>query len=190
MNECEKYRDFVESVAFYPHCGERSIDSLVYPVLGLSGETSELFEKVWQGDLDKVSSDDARDGVLKEAGDVLWYVVRICTEAGIDVTNLYRSAQAFDVHRDGFVKNYFLSLMVITAGEISEKFKKALRDGGGSLPEDYADFIRGKLKVILISMSVFASFYDATLKDIAAMNVEKLISRRDRGVLSGEGDNR
>lgn len=54
----------------------------MYPTLGLSGETGEIAEKVKKiiRDDQGVISDEKRDQIAKEAGDVLWYLSQLATE--------------------------------------------------------------------------------------------------------------
>ena len=71
----QEYIDFVKSMKVYP---EKY--AVVYPALGLSGESGEIAEKVkksLRGDkeLDKPE-------VVKELGDVLWYVTSLADDLG------------------------------------------------------------------------------------------------------------
>ncbi len=54
----------------------------MYPTLGLSGETGEIAEKVKKiiRDDQGVITDEKRDQIAKEAGDVLWYLSQLATE--------------------------------------------------------------------------------------------------------------
>lgn len=68
----EEYEKFAKSTAIYPR-----ENALIYPTLGLCGESGEVAEKVKKF---------IRDGVLdpdelhKEIGDVLWYLSAICRD--------------------------------------------------------------------------------------------------------------
>jgi NTP pyrophosphatase (non-canonical NTP hydrolase) len=100
-----EYQDFVKTTKVYP-----KEHSIVYPALGLSGESGEIAEKIkkWlRGDrlLPK-------EELIKEVGDVLWYCASLADDLGV------------------------------------------------------------------------------TFEEVAQINVEKLSSRKDRGVLKGDGDNR
>lgn len=105
MEKFNEYLDFVKSMKVYP---EKY--TIMYPALGLCGESGEIAEKVkkWlRGDkeLDK-------EAILSELGDPLWYITSLADDLGY------------------------------------------------------------------------------TLQDVIDRNVEKLSSRKDRGVLKGSGDNR
>lgn len=73
-----EYQEGASKTALYPDVGK----NLIYPILGLCGESGELAEK-----MKKLIRDDA--GILtderkmlmkKELGDVLWYVSQIARE--------------------------------------------------------------------------------------------------------------
>lgn len=90
-------------------------NNYIYPTLGLvgeSGEVAEKIKKVYRGDTGGVMTDQVKQELAKELGDVLWYLANLATELKLD------------------------------------------------------------------------------LDEIAEKNIEKLYSRKDRGVLSGDGDNR
>lgn len=76
------------------------------------------------------------------------------------------------------------------AGEVSEKIKKILRDKDGNVDEETRLAIKGELGDVLWYASQLASELGLSLEDIARHNLEKLFSRKRRGVLRGDGDNR
>lgn len=79
------YQQFVDStarayVADYP---------LVYPALGLAGETGEVVEKVKK--LSRAGpgwSQNDREYFILELGDVLWYVTRLASILDIDLDDI------------------------------------------------------------------------------------------------------
>lgn len=105
MKEFNEYQEFVKTMKVYPEK-----HAVVYPALGLAGESGEIAEKVkkWlRGDkeLDK-------QALLMELGDPLWYIASLADDLGF------------------------------------------------------------------------------TLQDVVDANVAKLASRKERGVVKGDGDNR
>jgi NTP pyrophosphatase (non-canonical NTP hydrolase) len=71
------------------------------------------------------------------------------------------------------------------AGEFAGKVKKAIRDNTYD-----ADAMAAELGDVLWYLARAAAELDYHLSTIAEMNVEKLKSRKERNVISGEGDNR
>lgn len=75
----------VHDRAFSP---EVCVPPLTYVVLGLVNEAGEVagkLKKVLRGDR---SIEDARDDIIDELGDVLWYLTRCCDELGVDLAEV------------------------------------------------------------------------------------------------------
>jgi NTP pyrophosphatase (non-canonical NTP hydrolase) len=70
----DEYQDQALPMAFYP-----DESRVIYPALGLAGESGEAVEKVKKylrdGRLD-------RAGLIKEMGDVLWYLSALSRDVG------------------------------------------------------------------------------------------------------------
>lgn len=80
--------------------------------------------------------------------------------------------------------------LVGEAGEVAEKVKKVLRDKAGTVDAETKDAIVKELGDVLWYVAQLATELGLSLNDIAAGNLEKLLSRMDRGRLHGDGDNR
>ncbi len=76
------------------------------------------------------------------------------------------------------------------AGEVSEKVKKLIRDKGSVVDDNFKNDIIKELGDVLWYIAQLATELDLQMDDIAQKNIEKLYSRMDRGVLSGDGDDR
>jgi NTP pyrophosphatase (non-canonical NTP hydrolase) len=76
------------------------------------------------------------------------------------------------------------------AGEIAEHAKKAIRDDGGTVSEERRAKMSKELGDVLWYVAQLATELGLDLDRIAAENLEKLLSRQERGVLSGSGDER
>lgn len=76
------------------------------------------------------------------------------------------------------------------SGEVAEKVKKIIRDQGGILSDETRRAIAKELSDCMWYVAVLASELDFTLEDIMQMNLDKLASRKERGVLAGSGDER
>lgn len=84
----QEYAVAVESVAVYPDSGTGSILALTYCTLGLTGEAGEFAEKVKKIMRDHGSeiSHEQHIALVKELGDVLWYVTRAAAELGVPLS--------------------------------------------------------------------------------------------------------
>jgi NTP pyrophosphatase (non-canonical NTP hydrolase) len=76
------------------------------------------------------------------------------------------------------------------AGEVAEHAKKAIRDDGGTVSEERRTAMSKELGDVLWYVAQLATELELSLEEIAAQNLEKLLSRKQRGVLSGSGDDR
>lgn len=80
--------------------------------------------------------------------------------------------------------------LVGEAGEVAEKIKKIIRDKDGILSEVDKFEITKELGDVLWYIAILAEEMGFDLEEVAKMNLEKLASRKERGVLGGSGDNR
>jgi NTP pyrophosphatase (non-canonical NTP hydrolase) len=76
------------------------------------------------------------------------------------------------------------------AGEVAEHAKKAIRDDGGQVSEERRAAMAKELGDVLWYVAQLASELKLDLDEIAQANLDKLLSRQRRGVLSGSGDDR
>ena len=75
----EEYQKEAQKTALYPEAYR-----LVYPALGLAGEAGELANKVKKvlRHHRRRLREEAREAILAERGDVLWYVAQVATDLG------------------------------------------------------------------------------------------------------------
>lgn len=76
------------------------------------------------------------------------------------------------------------------AGEVAEKCKKIIRDKEGAWSIDDRKEIAKEIGDVLWYCANLAEEFGLELHDIAQMNIDKLHSRKKRGVIKGSGDNR
>jgi len=76
------------------------------------------------------------------------------------------------------------------AGEIANKVKKILRDSSGELQDNIRQNLIDELGDVLWYVAALATDLGVELSEIANRNVEKLNSRKERGMIGGSGDNR
>ena len=76
------------------------------------------------------------------------------------------------------------------AGEVAEKVKKMLRNDNGIITTEFKNDLTKELGDVLWYVSQTASEFKIDLDKIASGNIEKLLSRKKRGALHSQGDNR
>ncbi len=80
------YQKTSRKTAIYPDRGK----NIIYPTLGLAGEVGEVVEKVKKSIRDdggKITKE-RKDGLIKELGDVLWYVAQIAAELKVSLNDV------------------------------------------------------------------------------------------------------
>ena len=73
------------------------------------------------------------------------------------------------------------------AGEVADKYAKAIRDGTKA---DFKDEVVKELGDVMWMVAAIANDLDATLNEVAATNLAKLYNRRLNNKIQGSGDNR
>jgi NTP pyrophosphatase (non-canonical NTP hydrolase) len=190
-----EYQAAAKTTAIYPESAK-----LTYPLLGLSGEFGEICEKVKKHIRDGRELD--KDDLTKELGDVLWYLSAVSSDFDIKlndvfdyVVNEYESA--YSVIRYDVVTS--LLLLSNAIGKLSEEFvcddeltMQVAIDNAND--EEFAKYQEG-LRIELLANILFyliqlITAFELSIDSIADTNLAKLLSRKERNVLHGSGDNR
>ena len=80
--------------------------------------------------------------------------------------------------------------LVGESGEVAEKVKKIIRDENGVITKSKKEELKKELGDVLWYIAQIATELNLSLEEIAKSNIKKLYSRKKRGVLQGNGDNR
>lgn len=144
--------------------------AIAYPALGLIGELTELKEAIWQCD----GPTQNIQPVVKEAGDVMWYCANLASDMGVCLAHLDSQV----------LLNDYLSDKAI--GLFAEKVKKLIRDGS----EDKRVATLKFISLAIATVRTACHCFGVSFKDVLTTNLEKLESRKERGTLQGDGDNR
>lgn len=138
--------------------------AVVYPALGLIGELNELMDAVIDGEMDRI---------IKEAGDTCWYIANLSNDIGLEMSDIVCKPST----PLPSVKNI---------GVFCEKVKKYVRDGAEEKRADIIDFVSEALSSVITVCHDHCIPFDLVL----TTNIKKLQSRKERGTLTGDGDNR
>ena len=76
------------------------------------------------------------------------------------------------------------------AGEVADKVKKVIRDNDAAFTDEKKREIAKEIGDVLWYCATLADDLGYSLEEVGRMNIAKLQSRLERGVLGGSGDNR
>jgi NTP pyrophosphatase (non-canonical NTP hydrolase) len=88
FSDFDDYQKFCKSTAVYPKIGR----SFVYPLIGLQGEVGEVSEKIkkmFRDDKGKLT-EEKKIEIVKELGDVVWYISQIATEFDVKFSDVIK----------------------------------------------------------------------------------------------------
>lgn len=164
----DSYQRWTSMTALYPGKGEKKTFGVTYLAFGLGGEAGEAVDKI-------VRCLNAETERLLMSGDKT-------ADETIRLTNLCEATQKL---------SQFSGI-----SRVLEDLKRPLREAKmllpdlSPLPEDAVAEIKKELGDVSWYLARMADELGIPLSQVMAANVEKLMSRRNRGTLHGAGDNR
>jgi NTP pyrophosphatase (non-canonical NTP hydrolase) len=176
--------------------------SLVYPILGLCGECTELLEKIeiFAEEYITVDNADVHARIILELGDVLWYMAIITNALDLDLSDIASKEWVSDMSFEDYVKliNDHSNATLLGkgvdllkgAGAFSERMKKVFRDSNGEIDGNARWDLTNILSIMLINIAQCTIDLKVTFNHVAIKNLEKLSSRKARDVIKGSGDYR
>lgn len=184
----DEYQRMALTTAIYPDRG----NNLAYPALGLGGEAGEICEKA-RGETWRECE---RRALAKELGDVIWYAALMADELGEKLGQV-AAPSGFNEYQEACLRSMKVCGLAdavlglaSAAGGVCDKVKKMFRDDGGTLTDARRAAILAELGGVLEFVAAVASELGESLGRVAEMNIEKLMSRRRRGTIVGDGDDR
>jgi NTP pyrophosphatase (non-canonical NTP hydrolase) len=186
-----KYAEAARTTALYPNMG----NDLTYPLLGLCGEIGEVCEKMKKliRDHNGICDKDYGDKISKEIGDVLWYVMNFSIEANFNVTEnnitftelqdkSYRELTDRDKMIDENIHiEYSFELIKNVAYIVNNVNKQEISNKHG---------VYLTLSSIVHYLAIICESLNLSLQSCAEGNIKKLLDRKSRNVIKGEGDDR
>lgn len=189
------YQAAAKTTAIYPESAKLS-----YPLLGLSGEFGEICEKVKKHIRDGRELD--KEDLTKELGDVLWYLSAVSSDFDIKLNDVFDYVVNEYMPADS-VLNYDVlkSLLLLSnaIGKLSEEFvcndeltmQVSTETDNDAAFAKYQEELRIELLAnILFYLIQLITAFELSIDNIADTNLAKLLSRKERNVLHGSGDNR
>jgi hypothetical protein len=193
MYVADYFKD-ARSTAIYPDHAR-----FFYPVLGLVGEMGEFVAK-FDVMVDRMSTVKPSVELLQlEAGDVLWYIANTLLDLGLDASifvehctgRVSPGPATFDLTSRFLLRERLKANVLASLGRISEVAKKALRDNNSQVKTEKKGLVLNEVCNVFAALCVAVELIpDISMDSVARANIEKLFSRKERGVLQGSGDNR
>lgn len=187
---------------------------IIYSILGIFGEMGEVLEKIQHcinNNMSGVWNYPSRGEIIKEVGDVLWYVavaaheldMKLSAVVGMekgddDMTTFSMMAAVTDKCESSYDATILtsddlgkkLTQLLIYQGILAERVKKVFRDGDWKFEGERKEQIVYMLGYVVEWIARLCNVIHLDMATIAKGNIDKLIDRRERNVIQGEGDNR
>lgn len=188
----KEYQEASREFAFYPGAGDRTDEgrrkSLDYLMLGLIGETGELSEKAKKCLRDQEGDwCAASHAMLPECGDVLWYLAQTASELGLVWSQLPVASHTSQLT--------LVQMIRALAREVT-RLDYACAAAQEEFEQEMLEHIEACINLTVLRLNDICTgplntplFGDSTC-DVASRNTQKLTSRKARGRLGGNGDNR
>lgn len=186
-----KFQKQARTTAIYPNIG----NNMLYPILGLLGECGEVCEKVKKLDRDDngIMTDERRTAIAKELGDVIWYVANLCSEIGAELNMIY-SMRGFRAtnHTRGFNLQRITLHLFFCATAVAREIESWYYNYNSAPCQypHYANTTTHLSSVLQCIAEIAHHTCNMSLEEICIINLKKLLSRKNRDTLTGEGDER
>lgn len=175
MKSLNEYQQQAMSTAIFPV--DRSLD---YTVLGLLSEVGELAE-AWL-DNKKTLAD-----VAAEAGDCYWYCAAIASTLQVALEDVVRFSMGGRMY---LATTNLIHALTASSGNLAGLVKKAIRDDDGHFSSERREKAIHLLGQTVLQLDELCEAQGTTRWAVMNDNLDKLASRKQRGVLAGSGDNR
>lgn len=106
----------------------------------------------------------------------------------MDMSDYQAQAKKTAIYQQGII--YPAVGLASEVGELCGEVKRILRDDGGTLTEARKARLTAELGDVLWYVAALASDLGVDLGQVARANIDKLLSRQQRNVLTGEGGER
>ena len=177
--DIEHYQKFVNKTAFFPKSSQGR--NLSYLVMGIVEEVGEIFEFIVKKE---TLNEYILEQIIKESGDLLWYITAICNEINFSLERLMQYAK---VKKNKHISN---NSLLIYLGNLSGAVKKMIRDDYEKITDKKSDLIINNLCYILMFVLQLCDENNVKFKVVLEINAKKIKDRQKRGTLKGSGNDR
>ena len=131
----------------------------------------------------------ARLAVLKELGDVTWYLSAMCNELELKLDEVVSDEKVTKDSAPDLAE--LLDQVLMNVGTIGGKVKKAIRDDQEEMTSEKRGTIEQCIRDIFrVIQHYLCPRYSSSILEVMRLNAKKAASRFARGVVQGDGDNR
>lgn len=188
----EEYHQFTKTTAIYPGADViRSPEALEYLTLAFIGEVGEIGDKYKKviRDNNGILSEETKQALSKEIGDVMYYISQMCNTFDVKLYNLVDVSNLDKIEKnEGIYIATYIRVLAKYVGGLSSNVQQYFVGLTG--PRKLEDDVYQDIQNIAYALMQLAIRLDLSIEDIIRENMAKLQSRKDRGVISGSGDNR
>lgn len=172
-----EYSDTIKHTAIYP----KDVGK-IYTILGMIDEMGEVSEKL--------DFEDPIAEIEDEIGDTFWYITATIREFGFDdLFDYFEENRDQQANRNKYPK-YLGKLGMQVGCQLAGRIKKVIRDENRKFTKEKTreikEYVRSYLNTIMIIVNKTGMRYEV----IFEKNINKLLDRKERGVLKGDGDKR
>lgn len=111
-------------------------------------------------------------------------------DVGMNFDDYQMAAEKTAIYPEDKAIEYLVLGLTSEAGEVAGKLKKFIRDYEGRIGVHEKNVLAAEIGDVLWYVAMLALELDVPLSKLATDNINKLESRKARGVLGGSGDNR
>lgn len=135
----------------------------------------------WNELQEKINNDESKNEIVKEIGDVLWYVLKL-----VNCVGLTKNTSIFNLNET--------NLSLYQRDNVSHSIFEFAQWGGKLLRKDFEINNTNRLVIPInrtLGFIVFiCSAYSITVEDMIQVNKDKIKDRKSRNAIHGDGDNR
>ncbi len=186
MMDTTRYQKFVNKTAFFPRSTQGR--NISYLVMGIVEEVGEIYEfilkkqKLKEGDNNL--NEYVANQIVKELGDLVWYITAICNEISFSLGRLMQYTKV----KLGNNPNH--SSLLLYLGDLSGAVKKMIRDDQEVITEEKSNLIITNLCHVMIYVLQICKENQVKFETVLEVNMNKIKNRKKKGTLHGSGNDR
>ena len=167
---------------------------ILYPALGLIGESGEVAEKIKKliRDNNWIMTKDRTEAIELELGDCCWYLANICCDTNYSLKMMYQMRNSYLVHK---LRDLSITQLTFYLNKHTSRIAAILYDWHYKYKCDPRERIRyinltRELTYTITCIEEIGKKCGFTLEQICSNNIKKLLTRKLNNKIKGDGDTR